>query len=184
MVSLNPRAGTQQGLKNRPNTCVCFPESLLSMLLNISTLLFLTASQFSPLPTLPTVPAEAEISESQFQIFREETMTNPASCLRGPTMDKSAVTSRSRPLHRDFPHGPVVKNLPSDTGDIGSIPDWGTRDLTYHRTTKPVPQLLSPRAPEPMLCDKRSPHSPTKTQKSQNKKRPLHTSWVLWESAK
>ena len=66
-------------------------------------------------------------------------MTNPASCLRGPTLDKSAVTSRSRQLHRDFPHGPVVKNLPSDTGDIGSVPDWGTRDLTYRRTTKPVP---------------------------------------------
>ena len=28
---------------------------------------------------------------------------------------------------RDIPGGPVVKNLPSDTGDVGSIPNWGTK---------------------------------------------------------
>ena len=28
---------------------------------------------------------------------------------------------------RDFPGGPVVKNLPSNTGDVGSIPDQGTK---------------------------------------------------------
>lgn len=47
MVSLNPRAGTQQSLKNRPKTYVCFPESLLSMLLNISTSLSHCKSVFS-----------------------------------------------------------------------------------------------------------------------------------------
>ena len=25
----------------------------------------------------------------------------------------------------DFPGGPVVKTLPSNTGDVGSIPGWG-----------------------------------------------------------
>ena len=28
---------------------------------------------------------------------------------------------------RDFPDGPVVKNLPSSAGDAGSIPDLGTK---------------------------------------------------------
>ena len=28
---------------------------------------------------------------------------------------------------RDFPGGPVVKNPPSNTGDAGSIPGWGTQ---------------------------------------------------------
>ena len=28
---------------------------------------------------------------------------------------------------RDFPGGPVVKNLPSNAGDMGSIPVWGTK---------------------------------------------------------
>ena len=28
---------------------------------------------------------------------------------------------------RDIPGGPVVKNLPSDTGDVGSIPSWGPK---------------------------------------------------------
>ena len=28
---------------------------------------------------------------------------------------------------RDSPGGPVVKNLPSNAGDVGSIPGWGTK---------------------------------------------------------
>ena len=28
---------------------------------------------------------------------------------------------------RDFPGGPVVKNLLSNAGDAGSIPGWGTK---------------------------------------------------------
>ena len=27
----------------------------------------------------------------------------------------------------DFPGGPVVKNLPSNAADVGSIPGWGTK---------------------------------------------------------
>ena len=27
---------------------------------------------------------------------------------------------------QDFPSGPVVRNLPCNAGDIGSVPDWGT----------------------------------------------------------
>ena len=27
----------------------------------------------------------------------------------------------------DFPGGPVVKDLPSNAGDVGSIPGWGTK---------------------------------------------------------
>ena len=27
----------------------------------------------------------------------------------------------------DYPGGPVVKNLPSNAGDTGSIPGWGTK---------------------------------------------------------
>ena len=27
----------------------------------------------------------------------------------------------------DFPGGPVVKNLPCNAEDMGSIPDWGTK---------------------------------------------------------
>ena len=27
----------------------------------------------------------------------------------------------------DFPGGPVVKNLPFNAGDVGSIPGWGTK---------------------------------------------------------
>ena len=35
-------------------------------------------------------------------------------------------TEKKRHLE-DFPDGPVVKNLPSNAGDIGSIPGWGTK---------------------------------------------------------
>ena len=30
----------------------------------------------------------------------------------------------TKSIHRDFPGGPVVKNLPSNAGDAGSIPGW------------------------------------------------------------
>ena len=42
-----------------------------------------------------------------------------------------------------FPGGPVVKNLPHNAGDGGSIPDWGTKIphaseqlITHHITTR------------------------------------------------
>ena len=28
---------------------------------------------------------------------------------------------------RDFPGGPVIKNLPANIGDSGSIPGWGAK---------------------------------------------------------
>ena len=43
--------------------------------------------------------------------------------------------------YRDFPGGPMVKNPPSNEGDAGSIPGWGTKiphaagQLSPHATT-------------------------------------------------
>ena len=67
-----------------------------------------------------------------------------------------------------FPGGPLVKNLPPNGGDIGSIPSPGKPHM--HRTaTACVPQLLSqcsrdcklqllkPACREPVHCNKRSP---------------------------
>ena len=46
-------------------------------------------------------------------------------------------------MNRDFPGGPVVKNQPSDTGNVGSIPGWGIKiphavgqPLSPHATTR------------------------------------------------
>ena len=42
----------------------------------------------------------------------------------------------------DFPGGPVVKNLPSNAGDAGLIPGWGSKipraagQLSPHATTR------------------------------------------------
>ena len=33
----------------------------------------------------------------------------------------------NKSILEDFPGGPVVKNLPHNAGDAGSIPDWGTK---------------------------------------------------------
>ena len=44
-------------------------------------------------------------------------------------------------MMRDFPGGPVVKSPPSNAGDAGSIPGWGTKiphatgQLGPHATT-------------------------------------------------
>ena len=34
--------------------------------------------------------------------------------------------------HWDLPGGPVVKNLPCNTGDVGSLPSQGTRTKIPH----------------------------------------------------
>ena len=47
----------------------------------------------------------------------------------------------NKKMHRDFPGGPVVKNLPSNAGHAGSIPSQGTkiphavRQLSPHAPT-------------------------------------------------
>ena len=44
---------------------------------------------------------------------------------------------------RDFPGGPVAKDLPCNATDLGSIPGWGTE------TTHPMGQL-SLKLPKPL----------------------------------
>ena len=46
-------------------------------------------------------------------------------------------------MSRDFPGGPLVKNLPCNAGDTGSIPDQGRFHMTLDNKAH-VPQLLSP----------------------------------------
>ena len=38
---------------------------------------------------------------------------------------------------QDFPGGPVVKNPPSNAGDMGSIPGWGTQILQAAKNILP-----------------------------------------------
>ena len=38
---------------------------------------------------------------------------------------------------QDFPGGPVVKNQPSNAGDMGSIPGWGTQILQAAKNILP-----------------------------------------------
>ena len=40
-------------------------------------------------------------------------------------------------VYRNFPWGPVVKNLPSSAGDVSFIPGWGTEIL--HATAQLSP---------------------------------------------
>ena len=41
-------------------------------------------------------------------------------------------------IKRDFSGGPMVKNSPANAGDLGSIPDLGTKIPTYSEPTKPT----------------------------------------------
>ena len=40
---------------------------------------------------------------------------------------KGHICYKSTIYFRDFPGGPVVKNLPYNAGDMGSISGWGTK---------------------------------------------------------
>ena len=45
---------------------------------------------------------------------------------------------------RNFPGGPVVKNLPCNTVNMGSIPDWGTEIPHAMKRLSHAAQLLKP----------------------------------------
>ena len=42
-------------------------------------------------------------------------------------VNKETARRSSKSKSWDFLHGPVVKNQPSNAGDTGSIPGWGTK---------------------------------------------------------
>ena len=79
-------------------------------------------------------------------------------------------TRQKCPGHGTSHGGPVVKNLPSDTGDVGLIPGWGTKmpcavgQLSLHTTTR-----------ESTCCNK-DPAQPKK-----RKRRPR--SWQTWKDS-
>ena len=64
----------------------------------------------------------------------------------------------SRVNPREFPDGPVVKNLPANAGDMGSISAWGTK----------IPLPLE-----------RSCHTTTKTAQPKKKSEPKGKFWTL-----
>ena len=67
------------------------------------------------------------------------------------TMIKKIITSvgenveKLEPSYRDFPFGPVVKNLPSNAEDTGSIPGRGTK--IPHATGQLSPRATSTEPP-------------------------------------
>ena len=58
---------------------------------------------------------------------------------------------------RDFSGGAVVKNPPSNAGDMGSIPGQGTR--TPHAAEKLRPRISTT---EPAVPQRKIPHATTK----------------------
>ena len=61
---------------------------------------------------------------------------------------------------RDFSGDSVVKNLPCNTRDASSTPDWGTKIPQNNEAG--TPQLLSPQALEPTCQNSRVPMSQRK----------------------
>ena len=59
-----------------------------------------------------------------------------------PVQESTVSGTKEIQETEDFPGGPVVKNLPSNAGDLGSIPGQGTkipnavRQLSPHSTTR------------------------------------------------
>ena len=70
-------------------------------------------------------------------------------------------------LRWDFPVGPVVKNLPRNSGDVGSIPGPGTK--IPHASE----QLSLCTTTESVYSNKKIPHAATKTRCSQIKKKKM-----------
>ena len=75
-------------------------------------------------------------------------------------------------MNGDFPGGSVVKNLPANAGNTGSIPGPERPHMSWDNESL-APQLLISYALEPELqdkrrhCNNRSPCTAVKTQHSQ-----------------
>ena len=48
------------------------------------------------------------------------------------SLDKTPNVILNRSGERDFPGGPMVKDLPSSAGDAGSIPGWATKPARHN----------------------------------------------------
>ena len=53
--------------------------------------------------------------------------------------------ARAANYSQDFPAGSVVKNLPANAGDVGSIPGFGK--IHWRRVQKPTPVFLPGESP-------------------------------------
>ena len=72
---------------------------------------------------------------------------------------------------RGFPGGSVVKNLPANAGDMGSVSDVGGSHMLQSNKA-PVPQLLSLHALEPVHCNRRVAPLATTREKSTQQQSP------------
>ena len=71
---------------------------------------------------------------------------------------------------RDFPGSPVVKTLPSNAGDVGSIPGWGDK----------IPHASGAKKPKQrQYCDKFS--KDLKKKKRYQEETALLWRWLQWE---
>ena len=69
--------------------------------------------------------------------------------------DETAIIERERKKEGDFLGGPVVKNPPFSGGDLGSIPDQGTKILYISGQLRP--SAITKEIHTPQL--ERSPHT-------------------------
>ena len=67
----------------------------------------------------------------------------------------------------DFPGGPVVKNLPSNAGDVGSIPGQGTKIPHAIGQLSPRAATTDPAHSGARLPQQKTLHATTKTRCSQ-----------------
>jgi len=62
----------------------------------------------------------------------------------------------------DFPGGPVVNNLPPNSGDTSSMHVQGTKIPRVAGQLSPYATTAETRHPRPELCNKRSPCAATR----------------------
>ena len=55
-----------------------------------------------------------------------------------PELTKRSLKKKKHTAIRDFPGGPVVRNLPCNAGNVGSIPGWGTKIPRVVGATEPM----------------------------------------------
>ena len=140
------------------NTRSGFPPCFPFPLPRKSVLLYLGHSLFQWGTSLLPDEQKIRIKKKVFQPGHMETQRT----IPDPPVTTFSTSLLKIILGMDFPGGPLVKNLPANSGDTGSIlgPSLVWKESTHHRATGPVHRnYWSVQALEPMLLNKRSHRS-------------------------
>ena len=111
-----------------------------------------------PCPAPPGAASGARAPAPSLSLWRASLWANSMCCERRLNLQNSTIPSEKKKkyLISDFPGGAVVKDLPTNAGDKGSIPSPGRSHMLWSNQAH-VPQRLKPVCPRAYALQQEKP---------------------------